>query len=72
MKKSNILSTGALAIAISLGGLTLQANAGPQTDLKADKIDSSIMAKGAEGQCGSGSCGSGNCGSDNPDEEGSE
>jgi uncharacterized low-complexity protein len=72
MKKSNILSTGALAVAISFGGLSLQANAGPQTDVKADRTDGQIMVKGAEGQCGSSSCGTGNCGTDKPDDEGEE
>ena len=72
MKKSNILSTGALAVAISFGGLSLQASAGTQADVNADRTDSQIMIKGAEGKCGSGNCGTGNCGTDKPDDEGSE
>ncbi len=72
MKTNKILSTGALAVAISLGGLSLQANAGTQAEARADRADIHTLAKGADGQCGSGNCGSGNCGSDKPDDEGSE
>jgi uncharacterized low-complexity protein len=66
MKATKILSTGALAAALTLGGLAVQGHADSQTNVKGDAQKS---MQGAEHKCGSGNCGAGNCGASKPDEQ---
>jgi uncharacterized low-complexity protein len=61
MKATKILSTGALAMALTLGGLSVQGHADSQTDVKGDAQKS---MQGAEHKCGSG-----NCGASKPDDQ---
>ena len=66
MKATKILSTGALAAAIALGGLSVRGYADSQTDVKGDARKT---VQGAEHKCGSGNCGAGNCGASNPEDQ---
>ena len=54
MKATKILSTGALAMALTIGGLSVQGHADSQSNEKADAQKS---MQGAEHKCGSGNCG---------------
>lgn len=66
MKATKILSTGALAMALTLGGLSVQGHADSQSNVKGDAQKS---MQGAEHKCGSGNCGAGNCGASKPDDQ---
>jgi uncharacterized low-complexity protein len=61
MKATKIVSTGALAAALTLGGLAVQARADSQTNVKEDAPKT---VQGAEHKCGSG-----NCGASKPDDQ---
>ncbi len=61
MKATKILSTGALAVALTLGGLSVQGHADSQSNVKGDAQKS---MQGAEHKCGSG-----NCGASKPDDQ---
>ena len=61
MKATKILSTGALAVSLTLGGLSVQAHADSQSNVKGDAQKS---MQGAEHKCGSG-----NCGASKPDDQ---
>jgi len=54
MKATKILSTGALAVALTLGGLSVRGYAENQTNTQGDAHPS---MQGAEHKCGSGNCG---------------
>lgn len=66
MKATKIISTGALAAALTLGGLGVQAHADSHKDMKGD---AEKTVQGAEHKCGSGNCGAGNCGAAKPDDQ---
>jgi len=66
MKATKIISTGALALSLTLGGLSVQGHAaGPSPE----KGEAPKTMQGAEHKCGSGNCGAGNCGAVKPDDE---
>ena len=54
MKATKILSTSALAVALTLGGLSVRGHAENQTNMQGD-IHKSMQ--GTEHKCGSGNCG---------------
>ena len=54
MKATKILSTGALAVALTLGGLSVRGYAEDQTNMQGNTPES---MQGAEHKCGSGNCG---------------
>jgi uncharacterized low-complexity protein len=66
MKATKILSTGALALSLTLGGLSIQGDAASQSS---EKGDGRKTVQGAEHKCGSGNCGAGNCGAVKTDDE---
>ncbi len=66
MNAAKILSTGALAVGLTLGGLSVQAGTDSHSNTKGDAQKS---MQGAEHKCGSGNCGSANCGASKPDEQ---
>ena len=66
MKATKILSTGALAVGLTLGGLSVQGYADSQPNAKGDAEKS---MQGAEHKCGSGNCGAGNCGAAKPEDQ---
>jgi uncharacterized low-complexity protein len=67
MKATRIISTGALALSLTLGGLSIQAHADSQSSVKGDANKS--MQQGAEHKCGSGNSGAGNGGAQKPDDQ---
>jgi len=66
MKATKIISTGALALGLTLGGLSVQGYADSHTGSKGE---AQKTMQGAEHKCGSGNCGAGNCGAAKPEEQ---